>query len=117
MYDFVFGTDFEPRWPKQFTMTRALGTFLVVIILILMFPLGIAIIGTVFGVMVGAIGGVFGAIIGVFGAIFGVIFGAIGAIFDGLFGWHWPFGFACNPLLFLTIIVVIALALRSRQKK
>jgi hypothetical protein len=99
-------------------VTKTIGAIFIVLVCILVFPVGIAIIGGVFGIVVGVIGGVFGAVFGIIGAIFGAIFGFIGWIFEGLFDWHWPFGFfSCNFFTIAAMAIVVALIIKSKSPR
>ncbi len=99
-------------------ITKTLGTLAIIIICIMVFPVGLAIVGGVFGIVVGVLGAVFGAVFGVIGGIFGAVFGFFGWIFDGLFSWHWPFGlFDCNFFTFVAIVFVIAMMVKSRSPR
>ena len=95
------------------------NTVLLVIILLITFPLWI-VLG---GICIGIIAGVFGAMIGVIGAIFGVLVSIITLPFRFIFGWgdwgwnnHWPH-FHGNVFITLSIIIIIALALKSRGRR
>ncbi|MFZ6011625.1 MAG: hypothetical protein ACOYXT_14875 [Bacteroidota bacterium] len=99
-------------------MTKALGTLAIVFICILLFPIGIGIIGGVFGIVIGVLGAVFGAIAGIIGGIFGAIFGVIGWAFDGIFGWDcdWhPDFFHGNVWTIALVIIIVALITRKRK--
>jgi hypothetical protein len=95
-------------------ITKVIGTLCIVFICLLIFPIGLGILGGVFGIVMG----VFGAIIGLIGGIFGAIFGAIGWIFDGLFDWHWPFHFFhFNVWFVIAIILAVLLANKSKAQR
>jgi hypothetical protein len=95
-------------------VVKTLGTLFIVLICILMLPIGLGIIGGVFGIVVGVIGAVFGAFAGIIGGIFGAIFGVFGSIFH----WHWPFGFFhCNFFTLTTLAVVVALIIKSQSRR
>lgn len=96
-------------------ITKTLGTLIVVIVCIMIFPLGIAVIAGVFGILAGVFGVVFGGIMGLLGGIFGAVFGVFGWIFDGLFDTHWPFGFF-NGNVFTLAMIIIVVALLSRPR-
>jgi hypothetical protein len=98
-------------------ITKTLGTLIIVLICILVFPIGIAVIGGVFGVVIGVIGAVFGAIFGAIGTIFGSFFSAIGWFFDSLFGWHFNIRhfFGCDIYTVGMIAVVVALIVRASR--
>jgi hypothetical protein len=100
--------------------TKTLGTVLVVLICILLFPVVIGIIGGAFGIVVGVFGAVFGVFVGLIGGIFGAIVGVFGAIFEGLFGWmHWGPHFSFFPSNVFTIaaiVVIVIIAMRLRKK-
>lgn len=85
------------------------STVLIILLVILTFPVWIAIAGGLFGMTIGMIGAAFGIVAGVFGAVFG----AIGAIFGWLF--NIPFGWTdWNLLPVILIIAVVMLATRRR---
>lgn len=101
--------------------TKTLGTIIVVFICILMLPVGLGLIGGVFGIIFGVIGAVFGAVFGVIGGLFGMVFGFFGWLFDGIFGWgdfgwHGPFGFVESNILTWAIIVLVVALLINKQK-
>jgi hypothetical protein len=97
-------------------ITKTLGTILILIVCILVFPVTIAILGGAFGIVAGVFGAVFGGVIGAIGAIFGAVFGLIGSLFHGLFNWHHGFNFFhCNMFTLLALTVIVALAIRSRD--
>jgi hypothetical protein len=99
-------------------ITKTLGTIVIVILCILMLPIGIGIIGGIFGIVAGVIGAVFGGIAGAIGAVFGAVFGILGWTFDGLFNWHWPFGFfRCNLFTLIAIVLVVAFLAKSRTNR
>lgn len=95
--------------------TKTLGTLLILIVCILIFPLGIAILGGVFGIVIGVFGAVFGAFFGILGGIFGALFGGIGWLFDGLFSWPHHFGFFHTNFCTIAVIVLLVVIL-SRNK-
>jgi uncharacterized membrane protein len=90
-------------------LTKTLGTVLILIVCIIVLPISIAVIGSVFGILMGVLGAVFGGIIGVFGAILGSIFGAVDWLFDGFF--H------CNVYMIGVIAIVVALAVRKYSNR
>jgi len=99
-------------------LSKPFGALLVIVLCILFFPVGIALIGGAFGIVVGVFGAVFGAIFGIIGGLFGAIFGFFGWIFDGIFDWNWPFGFfSCNLFTLILIVLVIALIARSKSNR
>jgi MFS family permease len=99
-------------------ITKTIGTLFIIIACILMFPVGIAIVGGVFGIVVGVFAAVFGAFAGIIGGIFGAIFGVFGWMFKGLFHWHWPFGFFnCNIFTLAAIVLVIAIIAKSKTNR
>lgn len=99
-------------------ITKTIGAVFVILVCILVFPLGIGILGGMFGIVMGVIGAVFGAIAGVIGAIFGGIFGIFGWLFDGLFDWHGPFHyFRCNIFTLAAVVLVVALIIRNRTSR
>jgi hypothetical protein len=98
-------------------ISKTLGTILIAIVCVIMFPVVIAILGGVFGIIAGVFGAVFGAIGGVLGGLFGAVFGVFEWMFDGVFGWN-PFGFFhCNSLTLVALVVVVALIIRSRTPR
>jgi hypothetical protein len=98
--------------------TKTLGTIIVIILCILLFPVGIGIVAGVFGIVIGAIGGVFGAIFGMIGGLLGAIFGGIGWFFENLFDWDFHDGFGLFDVNIFTIAaLVILVALLSKNKR
>lgn len=98
-------------------ITKTIGTILIVVVCIIVFPIGIAVVGGVFGIVAGVLGAVFGGIVAVVGGVLGAIFGVFEWIFDGIFGWHGLFDvFGCNAFTFGIIAIVIALAVRPKAK-
>ena len=99
--------------------SKTLGTILIAIICVLLFPVMIGLIGGAFGIVFGVFGAIFGVIFGVIGGIFGAIFGMIGGIFDFLFDWDydfWPdFGFFDFNIFAVAAIVLLVVAL-TRNK-
>jgi hypothetical protein len=92
---------------------KTIGTFFIVIMCILMFPIGIGILGGVFGIVIGVIAAVFGAFAGIIGAIFGGVFKLFGWVFHP----HWPFGFFhCNFFTLAAVVLIIALIVKSKSK-
>ena len=91
------------------------STVLVAIILIITFPIWIAVFGALFGVMVG----LFGAAVGVIAAIFGVAVTVIALPFKLIFGWgHWGWhGFPHfhGGFWLITLVVIVALIVRGRK--
>ena len=103
-------------------LAKTFGTIVIIFICLLMLPVGIGIIGGIFGVIFGVVGAVFGALFGIIGGIFGAIFGFFGWLFEALFGWgdwdfHGPFGFVdCGDVFtWMLIIVVVALLVKSKR--
>ena len=96
-------------------MLKGCAFFIVGIFLLIMIPVGIGVIGGVFGLLVGIVGGVFGIIAGIFGAILGCAAWIFKGLFHLLFGWN-HFGFHCNGFL-LTALVVLVIALAINRKK
>lgn len=95
--------------------TKTLGTLLIVILCIFLLPVGLGIIGAIFGIVVGVFGAVFGAIAGIFGAIFGVF----GWLFDGLFGWcDMDAGFPeFNIFTMAALVLIVFLLSRNKRKQ
>src|SRR5436190_15740287 len=91
-------------------------TILLLLIIVITFPVWIAIIAAIFGVFVG----IFGAMIGVVAAIFGALVAVIVVPFKLLFGWHsgwhWFPHFHFNGFLLGAIIIAAALIVRGKQK-
>ena len=97
-------------------ITKTLGTIVVILLCIFLFPVGIGIVAGVFGTVAGVFGAIFGIIGGAIGAIFGAIFGVFGWIFDGLFDWHWPHAFFnCNVFALAAIVLILALITRPKK--
>lgn len=103
--------------------SKTLTTVALVIICVLLFPVAIGIVGSVFGVVGGVLGGMFGIFAGVLGAIFGAIAAIFGAIF-GIFGWgnfspwHCSFSFFDGDVLTAVILVVVVIMItRSRPPR
>lgn len=98
--------------------TKTLGTLLIVIVCILLFPIGIGIIGGVFGIVMGAFGAVFGVFAGIIGAVFGAIFGVFGWLFEGLFWWDSDYSFFnFNLITLAAIIILVALLSKNKSKR
>lgn len=101
--------------------SKTIAVLLIVLICILLFPVGIGIIGGIFG----AIGTVLGALFGVVTGVFGAVFGAVGAVFGAIFGvLGWVFGHHCdwnvpffNRDVFVAVILVIVIFAISRSKR
>lgn len=91
------------------------STVLIAIILIITFPVWIAIFGVLFGVVVG----LFGAAVGVIAAICGVAVTIIAVPFKLIFGWgHWGWhGFPHfhGGFWLITLVVIAALIVRGRK--
>jgi len=90
---------------------KTLTTIIVVFICIILFPIGIGLIGGLFGVVIG----IFGSIIGVIGSIIGGVIGAIGSVFGWIFGaffglFHW------NIFLLVIVCLIIVLVARPRNR-
>lgn len=97
-------------------VTKTLGTIVIIVLCILLFPVGIGIVAGVFGIVAGVFGAIFGMIGGVIGAIFGGIFSVFGWLFDGIFGWHWPYAsFNCSMFALAAIVLIIAVLARSKK--
>jgi hypothetical protein len=116
-----------PATETHFMSTRGSSspsTILLIIILVITFPLWIAI----FGALIGVLGGVFGAVFGVFGALLGAFFTIIFLPFKILFGWgHWDHGHdwgwhgfhghSMNGYVVLAIVLFVYLFYRGRNKQ
>jgi hypothetical protein len=98
-------------------MTKVLGTIVIVLICIIMFPIGIGIIGGAFGLVFGVFGAVFGAIGGIIGGIFSAIFGIFRFAFHGLWGWSCPNLFFPHNNVFSIIVLAIIVAIIIKQRK
>jgi hypothetical protein len=98
-------------------MTKVLATLIIALMCIILFPIGIGIIGGVFGLVFGVFGAVFGAIGGIIGGIFGAIFGVFGSLFHGLFGWDCPRIFFPHNNLFSIVVLAIIVAIIIKQRK
>ena len=83
--------------------TKTLTAILFVIALVILIPIGIGIIGGVFGL----VAGIFGAIFGIIGGIFGAVFGAIGWLFQSIF----------SGGLLTFIIVVVAIVILTKRPR
>jgi len=91
------------------------STVLIILILILTFPLWIA-LG---GVAIGVIAGLFGAMIGIVAALFAGVFALITLPFRILFGWgDWSCfsGFHGNGFVWLALLIFAALIISRRKK-
>lgn len=97
--------------------TKTLGTILIVFVCILLFPIGIGILGGVFGIVMGVFGAVFGAFAGIIGGIFGAIFGVFGWLFEGLFWWDSDYSFFNFNLFTLTALVFLVVLLSRNKSK
>jgi hypothetical protein len=111
---------FDLRWTnKKFMAARTLGTVMIILVCILMFPIAIGILGGVFGIVMGVFGVVFGAFFGLIGGLFGAILGFLGWMFDSIFGWNHHFHFfnfnICSVLL-ITVVVLLLAHNRKSQK-
>jgi hypothetical protein len=98
-------------------MTKVLGIIFLAIICMIMFPIGIGLIGGAFGLVFGVFGAIFGVIGGIIGAIFSAIFGVFGSIFGGVFGWDCPRFFFPHNNVFSIVILAIIVAVIIRQRK
>lgn len=96
-------------------IAKTIGTIIIVLLAILMVPVGIGIIGGLFGIVVGIILAIVGSIAGLLGGIFRAIFDVLGWMFHGLFDWDWPFGFFSSNIFTLAAIVLV-IALIARPK-
>lgn len=98
--------------------TKTLGTLLIVVLCIFLLPVGLGIIGGIFGIVVGIFGAVFGAIAGIIAGIFGAIFGVFGWLFDGIFGWcDMDAGFPEFNIFTLAALVLIVFLLSRNKRK
>ena len=97
------------------------STVLIVIVLVLTFPLWLALGGA----LIGVIAGIFGAMIGLVAALFAGIVALIALPFKILFGWgdwscHWPgvfSGFHDNGYVWLAMLIIAALIISKRSRK
>ena len=93
---------------------------LVLILLVLTFPIWIALGGALFGLIIGLCGAVFAVVV----AIFGVAVAIIALPFKILFGWgnhdwgdwSWHVGPHINGYVLVAIIIVIVLAIKAQSK-
>ena len=94
---------------------KTLATIIVVFLSVLLIPMAIGIIGSVFGI----VGDIAGAFFSIVGAIFGAVFSFIGALFGwlfyGHFEWHWPFHFFSWDLFTVAALVLLVVVL-TRSK-
>jgi hypothetical protein len=98
--------------------TKTVGTLLIILVSILLFPVAFGILAGVFGIVFGALAAVFGAVFGILGGIVGAIFGFFGWIFDGIFDWDFDYGFFdFNPVTIVLVILVVALLTRNKSSK
>jgi hypothetical protein len=113
------GMPFESCYTKHFDMaSRTLGTVIILIICILLFPITIGLIGGAFGIVMGVFGIVFGALFGMIGGIIGGIFGFFNWIFGGIFNWDHHYGFFHFNFCAAAFIVILVLVLsRNRRIK
>ena len=95
--------------------SKTLATVMVIFICILLVPVGIGIIGGIFGVIGSVLGAVFGIIGGLLGAIFGVIGGIFGWIFYGDNDWNWPNHFF-HWDFFTVFAIALVIILITRRK-
>lgn len=95
--------------------SKTLGIIAVVILCILLFPIGIGIIGGVFGLIAGLVGGMIGAIAGLAGAVIGGVFGFVGWLFESIFGWNNDF-LLPDFNLGVVVLVIIIVAILSRKR-
>ncbi len=97
--------------------TSSSSTILIILVLILTFPVWIA----VGAVVIGVVGGLFGAAVGIIGALFGVVAALIALPFKLLFGWgDWGWHgfphFHWNTCALLAFIIIVALAIRAKNR-
>lgn len=103
------------------TRSSSGSTLLIVIILVLTFPVWIAIGGA----LIGVVAGLFGAMIGIVAALFAGVVALIALPFKILFGWgdwgwHGPgifSGFHGNGYAWLVMVIIAALIISKRGKK
>lgn len=97
------------------------STLLMVIILVLTFPIWLALGGA----LIGVIAGIFGAMIGLVAALFAGAVALIALPFKILFGWgEWSWhgpgifsGFHGNGYAWLAMVIIAALIISKRSKK
>jgi hypothetical protein len=99
------------------TRSSSGSTLLIVIILVLTFPVWIAIGGA----LIGVVAGLFGAMIGIVAALFAGVVALIALPFKILFGWgdwgwHGPEFFG-NGYVWFAALIVAALIISKRNKK
>ena len=102
-------------------MVKGLSALLVAFLVIVTFPLWIALIAGGFGIVIGICGAIFGVFAGIFGAIVGIIGAIIDLIFGGIFDWNWHgphlfHNFHLNGFAVTAIIIVLALLFRNKSK-
>lgn len=102
-------------------MIKGLSAIVLAFVILISFPLWIALIAGGFGIIVGIFGALFGVIAGVFGAIFGILGAIIDALCGGIFDWNGPHisfpHFHLNGFGIAAIIITLAIILRGRQTK
>jgi uncharacterized membrane protein len=91
------------------------STLLVVVLLVITFPIWIAVLAALFGVVVG----LFGAAIGIVAAIFGACIAMIAIPFKFFFGWgdfHFPFFQTGNGFVILLLLIVAFVLVQKGRK-
>lgn len=79
--------------------------------MVITFPIGIGIIGGLFGL----IAGLFGAAIGIVAGVFGAVFGMLGGVFGWAFNGHEPFFW--NDKIVIAILLVVGILLISKKSR
>jgi hypothetical protein len=104
-------------------MQKSGNTSLVIIaLLVLSFPLWIALAGGLFGLLAGLFGLVIGLLAGAIGLVTGIISGIVGAtagiagwLFNGSFNFDSPVHIWFNPAVLFAIALVLALLFRKKK--
>jgi len=111
----------EPDNQNEIVMAKGLSAVLLAFIVLITFPLWIALMAGGFGVIVGIIAAIFGIFAGIFGAIIGVIGALLELIFGGIFNWDWhgpQIHFPhvhLNGFVIAAIIITLAIVFSKRR--
>ena len=100
-------------------MIKGLSAIVLAFVILITFPIWMALIAGGFGIVAGIFGAILGIIFGFFGALFGALGMAFNMLFGGIFSWdgpsihfphvHWNgFGIAA-------IIIALAIVVRGRK--
>ncbi len=102
-------------------MIKGLSAIVLAFVILISFPICIALFAGGFGIMVGIFGALFGVIAGVFGALLGIVGAIIDALCGGIFDWNGPHisfpHFHSNGFGIAAIIITLAIIFRGRQTK